>query len=315
MRTGWLEGGVHLATKPEPSARTLPPLARETGQLLGVWIVSAIPAVVATRHQYTWSLLLFIAPLLLTGHALHRRGALRPLLRPALLALALLVPMGGVLTVGLADDFFVYPNEGAVLGLTFPAIDLGGVDHAARIPVEELAFYLLGFAALLSLYAWADAVLLPAPRPLRQAPRVTWAELAVGLATGLALTAAGWALQRVTNPASPAPAYFAYLMLVPLPVMLACGPAVAHRINWPALALVCLALWGHSILWEVTLAIPQGWWGYQQPAMLGLSIHAWHELPLEAVLVWLMTPVATVITFETLRAGVSPLHRSTTDEA
>lgn len=314
MRTGWGEVEVELSNV-ESATRTAPPFARETAQLLGTWILSAVPAVVATRHQYTWSLLLFVAPLLVTTRELHRRGALRPLLKPFGLALALLVPMGGVLTVGLADDFFVYPNQAAVLGVTIPAIDLTGLDHASRIPIEELAFYLLGFAALLALYAWADVALVPQPRPLRRLSRVRWSELALGLAVGLALTAAGWAIQRVVNPTAPLPAYLAYLMLVPLPVMIACGPAVAPRINWPALALVCLALWGHSILWEVSLAIPQGWWGYQPGAMVGLSLHAWHDLPLEAVLVWLMTPVATVITLETLRARLTPFHRSPTHEA
>ena len=131
----------------------------------------------------------------------------------------------------------------------------------------------------------------------------------MALAGGVSLCVAGWAVQRVANPTATAPGYWMYLMLVPLPVMVAYGPAVAHRINWSALVLVCLALWGHSILWEVTLAIPQGWWGYQRASMLGLEVAAWHRLPLEAVLVWLMTPLATIITYETLRARLAFVSR------
>jgi hypothetical protein len=49
--------------------------------------------------------------------------------------------------------------------------------------------------------------------------------------------------------------------------------------------------------------------------MIGLFLRAWHDLPLEAVLVWLMTPVATVITLETLRERLSPLHHRSAHES
>ena len=42
-----------------------------------------------------------------------------------------------------------------------------------------------------------------------------------------------------------------------------------------------------SLLWEVTLAIPYGWWDYRPGAMMGLAIAAWRGLPVEAVCVWL----------------------------
>ncbi len=308
MRTGVVEG-TRVEVEIQSWSAPVPRAAYDTGKLLGCWVLSVAPALFASTHQYTWSLLLFIAPLALTSWELHRQHALRPLLKPMGLSLALLVPMGGVLTVGLADDFFTYPTASATLGLTFPALDLTAVDHAFQIPVEELAFYVLGFASLLMLYAWAEATLFPMPRAVRRRPHVSLPELLVAISCGVALSGAGWAVQRVANPGASMPGYWMYLMLVPLPVMVAFGPAMASRINWPALALVCLALWGHSVLWEVTLAVPQGWWGYQPESMLGLRIAAWHGLPVEAVLVWLMTPLATVISFEALRAQLSPLPR------
>lgn len=291
-------------------APAIPRVASDCIKLLTVWVASVAPAVVATRFQYTWSLLIFIAPLALTSRDLHHRGLLVALARPLSWSLAALVPMGAVLTVGLADDFFIYPATDAVLGITFPAVDLGGVDHAFQIPVEELAFYVLGFASLLMLYAWADAALLPTSRSrgVRVVPTV--GELATAVAISAALAVTGWALQRTLNPTASAPGYWLYLMLVPMPVVLAVGPRVASRINWPALALVCLALWGHSVLWEVTLAIPQGWWGYQAHSMIGLEVAAWHHLPFEAVVVWLLTPIATVISFEALRARLAQPTRS-----
>lgn len=309
MRT-WVEAEAS-AEATQHWTPAVPRAARDTGKLLATWVLCAGPAIFARSHQYTWSLLLFIAPLALTTYELHRHGALRPLLAPFALSLALLVPMGAVLTIGLADDFFTYPTASATLGLTFPAVDLDGVHHAFQIPIEELLFYVLGFASLLALYAWADTQLFPRVRPLMRRSHVSLPEVLLALSAGVALSAAGWAIQRVANPGAAMPGYWLYLMLVPTPVVIAFGPAMAARLNWPALTVVCLALWGHSILWEVTLAIPQGWWGYQPRSMLGLTVAAWHDLPIEAVLVWLLTPFATVISFEVLRERLTPMHRRT----
>lgn len=288
----------------------MPRAAIDAVQLLSCWVLCVTPALFASSYQYTWSLLIFVAPLVVTTRELKRRGALAELKKPVLLSLLFLVPMGAVLTVGLADDFFVYPNQRAVLGVTFPAIDLDGVDHAFQIPVEELLFYVLGFASLLMLYAWADVVLFPMTRRLMAKPAVSLPEFLVSFGFGVALAMLGWLVQRWLNPGQAMPGYWTYLMLVPVPVVIAFAPVIGSRINWPALALVCLALWGHSILWEVTLAVPQGWWGYQQSNMLGLNVAAWHDLPIEAVLVWGLTPVATVVSFEALRAHLTPIPRS-----
>lgn len=309
MRTAFLEETADVRSVAQQLAPGIPRAAFQTGKLLGTWVACVAPALFAHSHQYTWSLLIFVVPMLVLAHELWAVGALMPLLQPLGWALALLVPMGGVLTVGLADDFFIYPATSSTLGITMPALDVTGIDRAFQIPIEELAFYVLGFTSLLVFYAWADAILLPQTRVVRSRPNVSLPEFLLAVGGGVALCAAGWAVQRSVNPAGEMPGYWMYLMLVPVPMMVAVGPSVASRINWPALALVSLALWGHSVLWEVTLAIPQGWWGYQPQAMLGLSISAWHELPLEAVVVWLITPLATVICFEALRAQLSPFPK------
>lgn len=308
MRTGVFDSST-VTTPADAWSPPVPKTAIDVSRLLVVWVLSTGPALFARSHQYTWSLLLFIGPLTFTVVELKRAGLLAQVQKPVLMTLAVLFPMGGILTLALADDFFIYPQPAATLGITVPAVDLSGFDDAFQIPVEELAFYFLGFASLLMLYVWADAVLLPHARPLHRALHVSLPEVLIAFGAGVALSAAGWALQRALNPGSEMPGYWMYLMLVPTPMLVAFGPSVAHRINWLALGLLCLALWGHSILWEVTLAIPQGWWGYQQAAMLGVRIDAWHQLPIEAVLVWLMTPLATVVSFEALRARLVELPR------
>jgi hypothetical protein len=42
-----------------------------------------------------------------------------------------------------------------------------------------------------------------------------------------------------------------------------------------------------SIIWEVTLALPRGYWNYNPEYMLGISIEPWNNLPVEAVSVWI----------------------------
>lgn len=72
-------------------------------------------------------------------------------------------------------------------------------------------------------------------------------------------------------------------------------------INWRAFSFTFFLILLISLLWEVTLAIPYGWWGYHPQTMMGLSIGAWSGLPVEAVCVWLAVSFTTVITYEVLK--------------
>jgi hypothetical protein len=55
------------------------------------------------------------------------------------------------------------------------------------------------------------------------------------------------------------------------------------------------------LLWEVTLALPYGWWEYRDNILIGLQIGAWSGLPIEAVCVWLAVTFTTVITYEVIK--------------
>src|SRR5206468_11759156 len=72
-------------------------------------------------------------------------------------------------------------------------------------------------------------------------------------------------------------------------------------INWRAFSFTFFLILLISLLWEVTLAIPFGWWGYRPATMLGLFIRAWSGLPVEAVCVWLAVSFTTVITYEVIK--------------
>jgi hypothetical protein len=103
------------------------------------------------------------------------------------------------------------------------------------------------------------------------------------------------------------PFYFTYLVAVGF-VPAACAYEATKRlVNWRALSTSVLYVLATSIIWEVTLAFPRFWWGYQPRALLGVYIRPWtlvadRPFPVEAVLVWLAAPFASVFTFELLKA-------------
>jgi hypothetical protein len=247
-----------------------------------------LPSVVVASGAYTSSLLVFAVPAMALARSLSAKGQLREVERDIAMAWALLVPMGAVMNVLFADDFFRYPTVAAVCGLSVPAMNGLRLDASRPIPIEEFAFYALGFLTMLLLYVWADRVLVPWRRPPRIARR--WGALEAVLVP-LALTAAGWGV-------SEAPSYWTWLCLVPLPVTLLVWPRLVGCINRRALAVTVALMLVTSFMWEAVLAVPRGWWGYASQAMLGPTLFG---LPIEAVVVWLLAPITTVALFEALR--------------
>jgi hypothetical protein len=56
-----------------------------------------------------------------------------------------------------------------------------------------------------------------------------------------------------------------------------------------------------SLLWEVTLAVPYGWWNFRDDQMIGVRITAWARLPIEEIVLWVAVTYATVIVYEILK--------------
>jgi hypothetical protein len=81
---------------------------------------------------------------------------------------------------------------------------------------------------------------------------------------------------------------------------------IGNLTNWPAFAATTLYVLVTSVIWEVTLAIPRQWWGYEPSGMIGLTITAWSRgdaiFPVEAAVVWLFAPFASILTYEFAKA-------------
>lgn len=97
------------------------------------------------------------------------------------------------------------------------------------------------------------------------------------------------------------PAYFTFLLAVAFVPAAGLFRSARPFINWRAFSLTSFFVVLISLLWEVTLALPYGWWGFESKMMIGLTIGAWSGLPIEEVLLWFAVTFTTVIVFEVIK--------------
>lgn len=251
-------------------------------------------------HGYTWSLLLFIFPIVVILFWFLPQEGIRIPQRAFWRTLAILVPLGCGLDYFFAHKFFLFPAPGATLGIKAPA--LGG-----GVPLEEYIFYLTGFIAVLLIYIWLDEFWLSAynvpdyPGEAKKMARLLQFH-PTSVVIAVALVAVGVIYKKFFS-ASPDgfPGYFTFLVLGALLPAASFFPSARLFINWRAFSLTLFFVLLLSLLWEATLAVPYGWWDYQSKQMLGVFIGAWSRLPLEAVCVWIAVTYATAIVFEVVK--------------
>ena len=253
-----------------------------------------------TPLGYTWSLLLFIVPIvLIAGWFLPHEGVEIP--RKAFWrTLGILVPCGARLDFFFAHWFFCFPNPGATLGIAAPAL-------GKPVPIEEYVFYLTGFITVLLIYIWADEFWFAAynvadyPGESRKIPRLLQFHGA-SVVLGLVLITAAIVYKKVLSPTPEGfPGYFTFLIATALVPATAFFPSARPFINWRAFSLTLFIVVLISLIWEATLALPYGWWGFQKKQMIGLCIGAWYGLPIEEVGVWVAVSYATAIVFEIVK--------------
>ena len=262
-------------------------------------------------YGYTVSLLLFIVPILVIGLWFVPREGVRISKRSFVRTIAILFPMGVILDFFFARSFLKFPDPGATLGIAAPA--LGG-----SVPVEEYLFYFTGFVTVLLLYIWLDEYWLAAYSiPVDARERTTFKRLLQfhpqSLFWAIILIAAAIFFREHFIQAPGFPGYFTFLVVAALGPSAALLPSALPVINWRAFSLTLFIILLTSLLWEATLGIPYGWWGYQDSQMIGIRITAWSGLPIEAVMVWIAVTYATAIVYEIVRRWQSsgkPAHRA-----
>lgn len=261
----------------------------------------AIPATFSNPSPYGYpvSLLLFIVPILVIAFWFVPAERLRISRKSFVRTIALLFPIGVILDFFFARSFLKFPNPEATLGIPAPA--LGG-----SVPIEEYIFYFTGFVTILLVYIWFDEYWLAAYSiPLDARERINYQRLLrfhpTSLVLGLVLIAAAifFRMHFIQEPGFPG--YFTFLVIGALGPSTLLLPSAMPVINWRAFSLTLLLILLVSLLWEATLAVPYGWWGYQDAQMIGIRITAWSKLPIEAVIVWIAVTYATAIVYEVVR--------------
>lgn len=277
----------------------------ELGWLVTLVITFAVPLALdeAGALTYMTSLLFWLIPIVyltwtfvtITAGGQGRRRA------------ALLLSTGTIVVLGVTLDFLLghktlrFPDctqpDWGQYWLCLPAV--GGA-----VPVEELLFYALGPIAMVLTYACADEVWLNRYNPfddLLNAKLLQFSRsLAVTAGVAIVVLMAAWGINGTF------PTYAAFLSagaLLPAVFLYRC---IGGLTNWPAFAVTTLYVIVTSIVWEVTLAVPRQWWGYEPSGMLGWEVKAWAPsgamFPVEAAFVWLSAPFFTVLLYEFAKA-------------
>ncbi|MFZ0304191.1 MAG: hypothetical protein WAL75_15980 [Terracidiphilus sp.] len=260
----------------------------------------SIPGPDPTPHGYTFSLLLFLVPIAAIGLWLMPAEGVDIPKRAFWRTILILGPLGCALDFFFASRFFTFINKGATLGIDTPVV--GG-----SVPIEEYVFYFSGFVAVLLMYLWFNEYWLSAyavpdyaseSRQIRRLLKFHPASLIAGIA--LIAVAVLYKKFLSQDPAG-FPAYFTFLVLGAMVPSASLFDSARRLINWRAFSLTIFIMLLISMFWEATLAVPYGWWGFQQNQMMGLFIGAWAGLPVEEVFVWLAVTYATTIVFETVK--------------
>ena len=261
-------------------------------------------------HGYTLSLGLFLVPTITLSWWLLRERALHAYqIRAFLITAGLIVPTWCLLDILLGNTFFVFPNPGATMQIFAPGYSFSQ-GWMRNIPIEEFAFYILGSFNILLGYIWASESWLCLYSPSKEmydarvaaTPKlVNFRLTSLALGVAIFLAAVAWKKLGPHHMHAGFPGYFLFeLLMVVLPIAML-DTAIGRLINGPAFVYKMLTLVFISLLWEVTLAIPYGWWGYQSDQMMGIVIRPWFNLPLEAAILWPCAAQLNIYLYEAAR--------------
>jgi hypothetical protein len=312
-------GDRHAAARfgirqPERPDRTGP---RTVLVIVGILLIPACITLAAVRlppdrgptgesspFGYTWSLSFALVPIAAILAVARARLFTRTSWRTVGATIALLGSAGMLLDIFFGYSFFEFPNEGATMRIGFWGFDPASGRWVPGLPIEEAVFYYSTVAAELLLYVWLSAAFLSRYSPnlthadLEPRPWICWRAALPGV--GLIIAAVLYTELIRPVPAR-FPGYFIFIMMVALIPPCLLHRATRHAINWQAVAFCTLACALVDIVWEATLAGPYGWWAYRQDMMIGLRITAWHDLPIEAPILWLLSPFCVVTVYTAIQ--------------
>ena len=248
--------------------------------------------------EYTISLLFWIAPVLaITLFFIVRRSLGNVQILAIAINLAILSGVGFLLDLLFARYFFRFPDDRMTLGILI-----------AGIPIEEFVFYLSGFWFIILFYVFNDEYFLlkynvPDSRYVRFARRLrrsVYLNITLrSLITLISLCGASILISQLLNPEENVriPGYIIFLSTAAYVPWIFFWRVTRTFVNTRSLAFTVLVTLCISIIWEVTLALPRGYWDYNHEFMVGIFISFWSDLPVEAVTVWIFSSLI-VLSYE-----------------
>jgi hypothetical protein len=262
-----------------------------------------------TPYGYTWSLLLFLVPALTLLGWLHYNSDLVFPRKAFYWTCGLIIPLGFILDLFFGTIFFTFPNREATLGIWTPAFDLPSMQWIPnQLPIEEFGFYTFGITCVLLLYIWASEYWMGAYDPIDFVADPNHPKLKISfhwkcLIIGVSLIIAAWLIKKYgPHPYHKGfPGYFTFMVCASVIPCTFLYDTVASYINWRAVSTTYFFILLVSLLWEATLGYPFQWWGYKYDQMIGITIHAWYDLPLEETILWGAVTFTTVLFYETVR--------------
>lgn len=274
---------------------------------------------------YTLSLAISLTPLVALFFwyfYFSKKPDFPPLIKAVLAKAAVTGAMWVGLDVLFANKFFTFPDERARLLFMIPGYSWEGSCttlssmlnlqcYTLSIPLEEVIFYLSCGFLLTMLYMWANEDFLHRHGIERKAyealarrtpPLVNWNKKLIVF--GIALAVAAIVVKRfgpqldLHQQPDGWPFYFlAQLVIVFVPLS-----ALYNRVrvftNPQAFLYVMELQLLISVIWESTLAVPYGWWGYRPESMMGVTITPWSHLPIEAAILWLAIGWSSLFIYE-----------------
>ncbi|MCU0608912.1 MAG: hypothetical protein MUF22_03985 [Chitinispirillaceae bacterium] len=250
------------------------------------------------RHEYTVSLLFWIIPgMAILGTHLWSRALKGIPARAFLINLAVLAGVGFLLDLLFAHSFFRFPDPEKVIGITI-----------RNIPIEEFLFYIFGFWFILLLYVFNDELFLKRyniddrvyfrfARRLKRSVYFSFTKESLVLLAMMIVLIFGVKILLTRGAPFTLPGYALFLTFCTYVPYLFFWKITKYFLNMPALIFTVAITTLISIIWEVTLALPRGYWNYNPEYMVGIFIPVWSNLPVEAVTVWVFSSLI-ILSFE-----------------
>lgn len=253
---------------------------------------------------YFWSNVIWIITSILLTIELIK---IKHLLNVNAIVLTLVIITGNCFLLDLffASRFFVFPNKAAIIGWHINGYNWETGNFTFPIPLEEFIFYISGLYFILVFYlfnrhSWLVKYTI-SPSTITSMSNVSRnCNIFTSIIVIFGIILKFLCINDIF------PEYFLWILSCSFVPSTWLYGKIKHLVNWQAFSFTLSIVLLVSIIWEVTLALPYGFWNYRHTSMIGIFIKPWNNLPIESVFIWIITPFTVVFLYEYLLFSINP---------